>query len=274
MGFLLKKLADTVKFVVALAYCVCLYFVRNRARRVVIFYHGISRTDVSGFTRQMAYLARECSVVKPSMIREARADGTKVLVAVTFDDAFVSVRENALPVLREYGLPTGVFVPTGCLGRKPGWAMTDDCRARDDVVMSKQEIAELSHEGIEVLSHTVSHAILTETDDGRLEKELAESRKELQKITGHEILAVSYPHGAHDARVCNAAKRAGYKLGFTVEPEMVECSSDDMRLGRFAVSPRDSLTKFRLKVNGSYQAEKYLRRLKALLVALLSRFSK
>jgi len=88
----------------------------------------------------------------------------------------------------------------------------------------------------------------------------------LQKITGHEVLAVSYPHGAHDARVCNAAKRAGYRLGFTVEPQTVECSSDDMSLGRFAVSPRDSLTNFRLKVNGGYQVEKYSRRLKALLV--------
>lgn len=265
MRVLLKKLADTVKFVAASVYCVFLCLTRKRARRVVIFYHGISQTDVMSFTRQMAYLARECRVVKPSTIREARADGTKVLVAVTFDDAFVSVRKNALPVLREYGLPAGICVPTGNLGCKPGWAMPDDCRDRDDTVMSEQQIAELSDEGFEVLSHTVSHTILTEADDGRLEKELIESRKELQKITGHEILAVSYPHGACDARVCNAAKRAGYSLGFTIEPQMVECSSDAMSLGRFSVSPRDGLIKFRLKVNCGYQAEKYLRRLKALL---------
>ena len=264
-SLLLKQVIEIINFTVASIYSFTLSFARKETRRIIIYYHGISHTDVISFARQMAYLAEKCCVVKPSMIKDTQADGSTILIAITFDDAFVSFRENALPLLKEYGLSAGVFVPTGNLGRKPGWAMARDCLDSNEVVMNEQQIVELSRDGFEILSHTVSHPLLTEIDDDRLQKELIESKRELQKIIGHEISGISYPYGAYDVRVCDAAKRAGYQLGFTIEPQIIDCSSDDMTIGRFKVSPGDSLIKFRLKVNGGYAAVKYLSKLKGLL---------
>ena len=261
-----RQVAGIIKFAIALAYFISLPFTRRKTRRVIIFYHGINETDVTDFTKQMAYVARKCCVVKPSRIKDAHVNGAKVLLAITFDDAFVSVRENALPVLRKYGLQAGLFVPTGYLGRRPDWAMPYDCPDRDDIVMSEQQIKELDDDGFEVLSHTISHSALTKVDDDRLQEELLDSQRELQRMVGHEILGISYPYGEYDARVCNAAKRAGYKFGFTVEPQVVNYSTDNMSIGRFSVSPKDGMLKFGLKVHGSYQAELYLRRFKRLFV--------
>jgi GT2 family glycosyltransferase/peptidoglycan/xylan/chitin deacetylase (PgdA/CDA1 family) len=262
--FLFRAVADMATFTIALLYSFTFPFVRKQARRIIIFYHGVNETDVAGFTKQMAYLAKNCRVVRPSMIKDAHADGAGVLVAITFDDAFASVRENALPVLRKYDLPAGIFVATGHLGQKAGWAMACDCRDQGQVVMSEQQIAELSRGGFEVLSHTISHSALTQVDDERLEEELTESQRELQKMTGHAVSGISYPYGAHDARVREAARRAGYKFGFTVEPQMAHHAPDDMTIGRFKVSPTDNLITFRLKVNGGYEGITRLRRLKEL----------
>ena len=262
IGYLLKKIINFVKFLIALVYSAYLFLVHRQNRRVIICYHGINKADVTGFIKQMAYVAKKCCVVKPSIIKDTKVNGSKVLLAITFDDAFVSVRENALPVLKNYGLSAGVFVTTGCLGKPPNWSMAYDCPDRDDTVMSEQQVKELDNDGIEILSHTISHSALTQVDDDKLQEELVDSQRELRRMIGREIPGISYPYGEYDTRVCNAARRAGYKFGFTVEPQMVNHSTDNMSIGRFSVSPKDGMLKFGLKVHGSYQAERYLRGLK------------
>lgn len=70
---------------------------------------------VSGFARQMEFLARNYQAVRMETVLEA-ALGRKALpkraVIITFDDAYHDLVENALPVLRRLRLPATVFVPT------------------------------------------------------------------------------------------------------------------------------------------------------------------
>ncbi len=40
------------------------------------------------------------------------------LLAITFDDAYVNLLDNALPVLAAYGLPATIFAPVNYLGKK------------------------------------------------------------------------------------------------------------------------------------------------------------
>jgi hypothetical protein len=96
--------------------------------------------------------------------------------------------------------------------------------------------------------------------------ELKGSKQALEKALNHQVHAVSYPHGAYNSNVCEAARQAGYKQAFTIEPSVVDESTDDMRIGRFAVSPNDGLLKFRLKVIGAYRIVRCLRRLKKMIV--------
>ncbi len=218
------------------------------------------------FEKQMAYLARRCKVIKPSEIITAPANNLKVLVAITFDDAFISVIENAVPILRDYGLPAAILVPVGNLGHPPRWKIPENFCAKNETVMSQRQITELDNDGFEIFSHTVSHAVLTEIGNDGLKTELVDSKEDLEKIVGHEISGIGYPHGAYDSRVCEAAKKAGYKLGFTIEPKIVNGSTDYFKIGRFLVSPHDNLLKFKLKVRGGYQATMFLRDLKTLII--------
>lgn len=265
MYAVLKHLKETAKFIFAAFYALFLNLSSKKPHRVVLCYHGINKADAAGFEKQMAYLAKNCSVAKLSKIRTAGANGADIMVAITFDDAFVSVLENAVPILKRHGLPAAIFVPAGNLGQQPRWDIPDTYSDKNEIVMSREQIAELDNDGFEIFSHSLSHPVLTGIEDSRLEAELAGSKQVLEKIVGHQVLAVSYPHGLYDAKVYKAAQKAGYKLGFTIEPSVVDSATDNLKIGRFLVSPRDNLIKFKLNVYGAYQVVKFLQELKGIL---------
>jgi len=262
MRFTLKRLKDIIEFISALPYWAFLYLSHRKPQRIVIYYHTLKQQDVGRFERQMAYLATKCCTVKVSEIMTAPPNGSKVIVGVMFDDAFVSFRDNALSILQKYRLPAAVSVPTGNLGKPPNWALEGDCHDADEIVMNEEQLVELDKTGYEILSHTVSHPDLTRIDDVKLEDELERSKQTLERIVGRDIIAVCYPHGAHNDKVCKAAERLGYQIGFCVEPYSVDSSPNSFQIGRFKVSPTDSILKFKLKLIGAYEIVKYFRRLK------------
>lgn len=250
------------KLLLAIAYSVILPFVRKKPYRIVLYYHGVREEDLEAFEKQMGYLASKCKVVRVSEILTAEPGDFNAIAAITFDDAFVSVLRNGLPVLKKHGLTVSIFVPTGNLAQPPKWNIPEDSLDRNEVVMSKERLADIDRDGFEVLSHTVSHCVLTEQDDRRLKSELSESKLALESILGHEVCGISYPHGAYDSRVCRAARQAGYLSGYTIEPCIVGSHTDSMQIGRVSVSPKDSLFEFKLKVSGAYQVVSYLRTVK------------
>ncbi|MHC4538789.1 MAG: polysaccharide deacetylase family protein [Planctomycetota bacterium] len=265
LGHALRGTKGFIEWIGAVLYAPLLSLMHEGPLRSVIYYHGVAKKDVPGFKKQMAHLAKHCFVVGPSKIMTARPDGASYIVAITFDDAFLSVMENAVPVLKEHGLPAGIFVPAGRLGSPPSWAIPETSPDKDEVLMSEQQIAGLDKDGFEIFSHTLSHPVLTEIGADRLEHELRNSKQRLEEIIGHEVQVISYPHGAHSPDVCLQTQKAGYKLGFTVEPKMVTGATDSLKIGRFKVSPGEGLVTFGLKVRGAYQMSSYLRRIKALI---------
>jgi peptidoglycan/xylan/chitin deacetylase (PgdA/CDA1 family) len=140
-------------------------------------------------------------------------------VAVTFDDAYRSVREVALPILDTLGLPATVFVPTAFPGRTepmswPGIEEWVGGPHEDELTcMSWDELRELADDGWEIGSHTHTHPRLTEIADGALANELERSRAECEERLDGRPVSIAYPYGDVDARVIAAVKSAGYRFG-------------------------------------------------------------
>ncbi|MCI0395969.1 MAG: polysaccharide deacetylase family protein [Chloroflexi bacterium] len=79
----------------------------------VLTYHQVE--DLAGFDQQMQYLSRYYHVVSTARVLEACKEGTPLpprSVLITFDDAYRNFAECAWPVLKRYGLPVTLFVPT------------------------------------------------------------------------------------------------------------------------------------------------------------------
>jgi peptidoglycan/xylan/chitin deacetylase (PgdA/CDA1 family) len=140
-------------------------------------------------------------------------------LAVTFDDAFRSVAELALPILSRLELPGTVFVPTDFpdSGRRLSWPGIDQWLGGPHEAelepLSWAGLRELADLGWEIGSHTRSHPVLTEMEEGALGQELEGSREACEAGMGRPCASIAYPYGKVDARVVAAARRAGYVTG-------------------------------------------------------------
>jgi GT2 family glycosyltransferase/peptidoglycan/xylan/chitin deacetylase (PgdA/CDA1 family) len=261
-----KTVRAGIEIICAVLYRVYTAILRKPPVKVVLYYHAVRQGEVAGFENQMKYLAKSCRVVRLSEIMKVSKNGSKLAVAIVFDDAFKSVRDNALPVLERYGLTAAMAVPTGVMGRALDWWVENDCDDKGDVVLGKEDIAGIDRRGYEIVSHTVSHRNLTQIGMAELKTELCESKRMLEQILGHEVDGIVYPYGACNKTVCEAAAEAGYRIGFSIEPKTICQSVNPLCIGRFKVAPNESMVRFKLKVKGAYRAVAFLRKLKHILM--------
>jgi peptidoglycan/xylan/chitin deacetylase (PgdA/CDA1 family) len=85
-------------------------------------------------------------------------------------------------------------------------------------------------------SHTVNHPKLTLVDHHTRERELVESKATLERILGRPVDLLAYPHGAADADIADAARRAGYRLALTtVGSNVLQPEDDPLLLSRVTV---------------------------------------
>ena len=94
-------------------------------------------------------------------------------------------------------------------------------------------IGTLAASGQRIGFHTRRHDPLTRLDDRALARALTDGRAELEGAAGSPVNTIAYPHGDVDARVAEAAREAGYRLGFTAARTAVTPVADSMTLGRF-----------------------------------------
>lgn len=214
------------------------------ARFVVLYYHEIPARGC--FARQMHALSRRATVVRASHAG-ALPDGGSY-VAITFDDAFESVRRNAVPELLDRGFPATIFVPVDVLGDTPGWDMESEV---DDQVMSCDELRALPAL-IELGSHSLSHPHLTRIDSSRLREEVMTSRHKLSELIGRQVSVLAFPYGEYDDRVVDACREAGYERVFGIDPRPADPAGQDFVRGRVAVDPNDGWLIFHLKSHGAY----------------------
>ena len=104
-----------------------------------------------------------------------------------------------------------------------------------DAGMPAGQVVELLETGFEVGFHTRRHEALAGLPDSALTNAMVEGREELEAVAG-PLTAIAYPHGVADARVAAAARRAGFRSGFTGVRQAVHAASDPLLMGRIEAS--------------------------------------
>lgn len=228
---------------------------------IVLYYHAIKQHQRCRFARQMDQILQQAHLFDAGLPETMIGKGPNV--AVTFDDGFQSVVENALPELAKRRIPFTVFVPSGCLGERPSWVRDSSHAFWDERVLSAADLRALAAVPLATLgSHSVTHRNLRDLDPGDAEQELVGSKAQLTRVVGAPIELFSFPHGAHDAALIDRARQAGYRRVFTIEPRRVEADSEGFALGRVAASPDDWSIEFRLKIVGAYRWRQHWHRIR------------
>jgi peptidoglycan/xylan/chitin deacetylase (PgdA/CDA1 family) len=225
---------------------------------LVLCYHAVSPTwdsDLSltpdALERHIEHLVRRGW--RPATFSEAIVGPRdRRAFAVTFDDAFASVHTFAAPVLRQFGVPATVFVPTSFLNGNgilswdgiAGWHQTPD--AGELRAMSWDQVGELAEYGWEIGSHTHSHPHLTKLTDSDVRDELALSRDEVSRRLGRPCDSIAYPYGDVDDRVEELARQAGYRTAAALPGSFTHLSMH--RYARLGLYRHDGAVRFWLKV--------------------------
>lgn len=178
-------------------------------------------------------------------------DGRGRLLHVTFDDAYRSVVET-VPLLSELGIRATIFACTGYArdGRPFDVPeLREDAAANPDAfaTMDWAALRRARSDGVEIGSHTVSHPHLPQLSDAELDRELRDSKAEVEDELGAPCRYLAYPYGDEDDRVRVAARRAGYDAAFAVDPRGGRAGR--FGLPRLAVYRHDTVAGFRLETS-------------------------
>lgn len=195
---------------------------------VVLCYHGISDTwPASTAVRPADFEAQLAAFVRAgyrgaTLAEALRLPPTARALAVTFDDAHLSVWERARAPMERLGIPGTVFAPTDYVGSglPMGWpgydAWLDTEHEHELACMSWEQLRELSAAGWEIGSHTCSHPRLSRLDDAGIAAELADSRHICEERLAAPCESLAYPYSDYDQRAVAAAAAAGYRFAVSV----------------------------------------------------------
>lgn len=84
------------------------------------------------------------------------------------------------------------------------------------IFLNWEDIIELSKNGVEIGSHSMSHYSLLEIDEELLIKELKESKKKIESGIGSSVNSFSYPYGRWNNNINKILKEVGYKVAVSI----------------------------------------------------------
>jgi peptidoglycan/xylan/chitin deacetylase (PgdA/CDA1 family) len=139
-------------------------------------------------------------------------------VVITFDDGNESDLTIAVPLLQEFGFRAVFFICVEYIDRA-GY-------------LTWNQVKKLIASGMSVQSHGLRHHDLTKLPHDTATNELASARQCLERNLNVKVSYLSLPGGFDNARVCSAARGAGYEAICTSLPGLARRGP---KLNRFMI---------------------------------------
>jgi len=188
----------------------------------VLMYHHISTatppstsTSPADFIKHLDTLEKDGFEVWPidraiQRLKRRRPLPDKVAV-ITFDDGYISVYKEALPILKARKLPFTIFVNADLINENR------------PLYMSWAQLKEAQEAGGIIANHTLSHTHLVrklkneegvkETDADwlqRITNEIEANQQEIIKHLGGAPKIFAYPYGEYNPEIQNLVRKMGY----------------------------------------------------------------
>lgn len=258
----------------------------QRKRVTFLLFHDMSASDAE---RNFSYLKQHYNIISFNEYLLAVKNGTTLprkAVVITFDDGHIS-NYDLLPVIQKLHIPVTIFLCSSIVGtHRHFWfrhneelktqiealkklsneqrldtlkqyGFTQEQEYSDTQALTNGQLEEMKP-WVDFQSHTCFHPILPQCDLATAQKEIAESKQQLETNHGLHIHAISYPNGDYSQRDIQLAKEAGFDCGITVDAGYNDLNSDLFRLKRFSVNDAKTTTELMVKASGCYALLKHL----------------
>lgn len=172
------------------------------------------------------------------------------VVGITFDDGYQNNLHHALPVLRKHGFTATCYAVSSKIGGTNSW---DQGLVAEKPLMTEADWRVWLAAGMDIGSHTRTHADLNQASADQAREEIAGSKRELENTLGCEVRHFCYPYGRFSAEHSQMAREAGYVTATTTRRGRMHAGDDPMTLRRVLVAQATHLLHFALKVGTTYE---------------------
>jgi peptidoglycan/xylan/chitin deacetylase (PgdA/CDA1 family) len=172
------------------------------------------------------------------------------VVGITFDDGYQNNLRNALPILKKNGFTATCYGVSSLIGGTNAW---DKGKVAEKPLMTQQDWQAWHEAGMDVGSHTRTHARLPELTEDSARQEISESKRELEEAIGCEVRHFCYPYGSFKAEHVAMAREADYATATTTNRGRVHAKADPFTLRRIMVARATTPLLFAAKIMTRYE---------------------
>lgn len=115
-------------------------------------------------------------------------------ISLTFDDGMRSLHDAALPVLRDHGVPSHLFLVSGTVGGINRWS-TPPASMPEFEMLGWDELERLQAAGVRIESHTHTHPDMRRLDVPAAEAECEQADALIEKRLGRRPRYFAWPFG-------------------------------------------------------------------------------
>ncbi len=196
------------------------------------------------FRSQMAWLKR--LGIQGLSLKDAlpfiRGEKSGRIAIITFDDGFLNVFENAMPVLDQFGFTATNYFVANQLGGSNVWDQAAGIPVSP--CMSIDQMRQWSQHGHEVGAHTLDHVNLEKTPLEEARRQIAGSKAVLEEALDAPVTNFAYPYGGNLAVHRDMCREAGFDTATTTVRAHARVSDDPFAMPRVYVRRRDIALQF------------------------------
>lgn len=209
----------------------------------------------SSFAWQMSFLRltgyRGLSM--QDLLPYLRGERTGKVVGITFDDGYQNNLTHALPILKKNHFTATCYGVSDMIGGTNAW---DTGLVAEKPLMTLADWRTWHAEGMDIGSHTRTHAKLTMLAPEQARNEIACSKAILEEAVGCPVSHFCYPYGwfgtEHEAMVA----QAGYATATSTRRGRVYTGDDLYTLRRIMVARATNPIQFAAKIMTQYEDRK------------------
>ncbi|CAM8661078.1 CDA1 Predicted xylanase/chitin deacetylase [Comamonadaceae bacterium] len=179
-----------------------------------------------------------------------RGDQHGKVVGITFDDGYQNNLIQALPVLKSNGFTATCYGVSSMIGGTNAW---DEGKVRQKPLMTQQDWLAWHGAGMDVGSHTQTHANLNELTDEAARRQIVRSKDELQQAIGAEVRHFCYPYGWFRPEHEEMVRNAGYITATSTRRGRAQAGDNPYALNRIMVARATNPLQFFVKIATAYE---------------------
>ena len=242
----------------------------TKNRKIILLYHSVGESSWAMnediFLEQINWLHENHQILPLTQLIESKPSD-KIQISLTFDDGYKTLYDHVFPILLQKKINATVYINTG-------W-ISEDAKDRkkscpelghypEEYFLTWHEVKHLSKNYWEIGSHGINHDNFQKMKEDIIERELMQSKIEIEKKISKKCLHFSYPFGLYSNRVKNKVKEASYQYATAARHGRLLPGSDHLALPRINVSKDYSLDDFKNIVSGKWDYLGWAQKIKGL----------